>query len=930
MRKATPMGFDAFMSYSHARDGLLAPFLQREIERFATPWYRKRSCRIFRDEANLKANSALWNSIEESLETSRWFIYLASPEAAASTWVNQEVAWWLANRSRDRLVIALTSGDFRWPDVVSVLPPALREAGLPEPRWVDVRPLQGVSILDRRDPQATGAIADIAAAVLEVPKDDLVGAHLRYHRRAMRLLAGGVVGLALLLVIALVAGFVAYQQRNTAREQARIATARELAALAVANTGSRLDFAQLVAVQAYRLDPNPQTRSALLRTVSASPHLVRFQPTSARITSVAGSADGRVVAAGTADGRLLRWTVDDDALVWSQVSDQRVARVVIDSTGRRIAATDGKQAYVWNPEGAGEVRRTPMPIPAELIEQTGSQNQVLTISPSGKTVAAVSATEPTEPDLVILDGETGMETRRSRVGFPAGIGLPDDDTLIVDSGIGSWARWSVRDLRERESGGEQTTPGDLYYCCGYSADGRYFSWAKYGLVSVEPMAGAPRPRGATTTPALSVPLAQPNRFAVSSDGARAAVAGGGALYFGEVQGTTMDQLPGTGFVESMSFLGGSRLLVSASGSTLALWDLDRSSSLLEGEPVDAPDSPNAGAPPRLAISPDGKHLAATGVGTDPVVLQQLGNGSATTVPQPVNDAFPLWGADSGRLYLIGDDGDGHGAAVWADGTVGTRWDGSTTRPASQPGQVVAARLSADGLNAVVVDAHGDVQVRDTTSGHLVQSWAGEPEELAPPWSARQNVAAISEDATTVAAVLPGGKIRITDVASGAKHELSTSGGFAVLFAGARLFVSRTDNSVEIWDGNGRARSATLAGGAGYARAMTVVAPLNVLARLTEQGNVELVSLDDHQLLGSLPVPYPQGATGEPPWEATTMTASRDGQLVVATGAGAISRWWLTPDRWAEVACRTAGRDLTAAEWAAEIGTAPPADLQCRT
>jgi hypothetical protein len=96
-------GFDAFMSYSHERDGELAPFLQREVERFATPWYRLRSCRVFRDNANLAANSALWGSIEEALAVSTWFILLASPEAAASPWVNKEVAWWLANRSPSNL-----------------------------------------------------------------------------------------------------------------------------------------------------------------------------------------------------------------------------------------------------------------------------------------------------------------------------------------------------------------------------------------------------------------------------------------------------------------------------------------------------------------------------------------------------------------------------------------------------------------------------------------------------------------------------------------------------------------------------------------------------------------------------------------------------------------------------------------------------------
>jgi hypothetical protein len=38
-------GYDAFISYSHALDGKLAPTLQRELERFAKPWNRGRALR---------------------------------------------------------------------------------------------------------------------------------------------------------------------------------------------------------------------------------------------------------------------------------------------------------------------------------------------------------------------------------------------------------------------------------------------------------------------------------------------------------------------------------------------------------------------------------------------------------------------------------------------------------------------------------------------------------------------------------------------------------------------------------------------------------------------------------------------------------------------------------------------------------------------
>ena len=81
--------FDAFISYSHAADGRLAPALQSGLHRFAKPWYRVRALRVFRDEASLSANPALWSSITQALDESEAFLLLASPDAKASEWVGR-------------------------------------------------------------------------------------------------------------------------------------------------------------------------------------------------------------------------------------------------------------------------------------------------------------------------------------------------------------------------------------------------------------------------------------------------------------------------------------------------------------------------------------------------------------------------------------------------------------------------------------------------------------------------------------------------------------------------------------------------------------------------------------------------------------------------------------------------------------------------
>jgi len=109
-----PAKYDAFISYSHAADATLAPALQRALHAFAKPWYRLRSLHVFRDETSLAANPALWPSIEHALASSRWFVYLASPRAAASHWVQREVGWWLAHRGAGTMIVVLSEGTLRW------------------------------------------------------------------------------------------------------------------------------------------------------------------------------------------------------------------------------------------------------------------------------------------------------------------------------------------------------------------------------------------------------------------------------------------------------------------------------------------------------------------------------------------------------------------------------------------------------------------------------------------------------------------------------------------------------------------------------------------------------------------------------------------------------------------------------------------------
>jgi tetratricopeptide (TPR) repeat protein len=234
--------YDAFISYSHAKDKPIAAALQSGVQRLGKPWYRRRALRLFRDDTSLSATPHLWPTIEQALGQSRFLILLASAEAAASPWVNKEVAYWLDHKGADTLLIAVTDGelawdgaaaDFGWGDTTP-LPPALKGRFSAEPKWVDLRAYRDGA--DKRDAKFTELAADFAAAIHGMPKEDLLSQEVRQQRRALMLASSAAAGLLLLAVVATVAGFMAYRAEREAVAQRNRAERTLAAATDTANS----------------------------------------------------------------------------------------------------------------------------------------------------------------------------------------------------------------------------------------------------------------------------------------------------------------------------------------------------------------------------------------------------------------------------------------------------------------------------------------------------------------------------------------------------------------------------------------------------------------------------------------------------------------------------------------------------------------------
>ena len=236
--------YDAFISYSHAKDKPIAAALQSAVQKLGKPWYRRRALRVFRDDTSLSATPHLWPSIEQALGSSRFFILLASPEAAASSWVNKEVAHWLDHNSIETLLLGVTDGDLAWDQSVgdftqsgkSPLPPVLARRFVDEPKWVDLRPYRDEADLHNAD--FTRFAADFASTIHGLPKEDLLSQEVLQQRRALTLAWSAAAALTVLALSTTAAGIAALVQRD--RAERTVAAATDTANALVGDVALRL------------------------------------------------------------------------------------------------------------------------------------------------------------------------------------------------------------------------------------------------------------------------------------------------------------------------------------------------------------------------------------------------------------------------------------------------------------------------------------------------------------------------------------------------------------------------------------------------------------------------------------------------------------------------------------------------------------------
>jgi WD40 repeat protein len=355
--------YNAFISYRRTVDIDLAESLRHALQGIAKPWYKRRALRIFHDINSLAANYDVGAAIHEALAESEFLILLASPESAASPYVQDELEYWLANKSPANLLIAQTGGKLRWNPsredfdwgVTDCLPKTLHAPLRALPNYVDL-----TTVRDLPEPDRTAAfqarVVTLAAALHHMAPDDLSAQDLREHRRTRRVALATVATLAMLLIIASGLGGEAFYQARQARAgqaaadfERNQATSDALAGESVATGETDPVLARQEALAAWKLSPSAQADYARL-TAAALPGLAVLDGPAA--DSVAVSPHSDIVAAGESDGIQL-WNASNyhsaGTLVAGDKQDNKIISVAFSSSGATLAAGgDNGVVQIWN------------------------------------------------------------------------------------------------------------------------------------------------------------------------------------------------------------------------------------------------------------------------------------------------------------------------------------------------------------------------------------------------------------------------------------------------------------------------------------------------------------------------------------------------------------------------------------------------------
>ncbi|MFI8861109.1 helix-turn-helix domain-containing protein [Streptomyces prasinus] len=686
--------------------------------------------------------------------------------------------------------------------------------------------------------------------------------HERQAVRQVRLRQAMLATLVVLLGLALTAGGLAYQQRESALGQERVARSQALAVRSASLAGGRPEASMLLAGEAYRAHATAEARGALLSTQS-QPFSGRLGGHRGPVNAVVFAPDDRSLATASSDGTVTLRRMPDRRTTATFAVSGPVRSIAFSPDGRTLAATSTRgPVSLW--DVAGRRRK------AVLADSTKGA-RALSFDPRGHRLAVATAQGPVQ----LWDTARTPRVTASLRGHEGTVNALDharDGRTLVSAGADRVVRLWDTDRARPLAALEGHT--DEVLGAAFSPDGR--TVASGGIDRTVRLWDV---RDGRLRATLSGSSDDVNAVAYTHGGATVvgAVGDGTARLWDVRSGRQTAVLAGhTDYVMGAA--------VTSAGTLLATAGFDRSVVLW-----------NLGGPALTArpftevwqarYSPDGRLLATADADHTVRLWEVGGRRLLATLRGHTEAVFSVSFAADGRTL----------ASAGSDGTI-RLWNVAAREPLAtltgHTGQVYSLAFAPDGRSLASAGADRTVRLWDVTKRAPLATLTGHTDFA--------NGVAFSPDGRVLASASDDLTVRLWDVSS--HGPLGTLKGHtgavrSVTFTpdGRTLASSGNDGTVRLWNVRERRSEAVLTGHIGSTRGIAFAPDGRTLA---SSGNDRTVRLWD--------------VAGRRPWATLTghtdavwsVTFAPDGRTVASAGTDGTARLWdLDPGaRLAEV-CR---------------------------